>query len=229
MGSVEGDWQTFFGNARIVLDATSAAERSLRLWAGIGFNVFDWIQPNENSLSDIIRDLLDSQGSHGQGDSFLKLATEGLLPLPAGLLPGDLQKCKVVREARTHEGRRIDLMLDFGGTAIGIENKPFIGESQDQLTHYSRYLEDRFKGNFYMVFLHGSGMKSGSLEPKLRAKLEAEGRFRDVPYYSQSAPSLHNWLVKCAAHCQADKVRSFLMDFADYVSKTFRLYEESVA
>src|SRR3712207_5367167 len=36
------------------------------------FCVFDFIKPNENALSDIVAELLDPQGSHGQGDVFLR-------------------------------------------------------------------------------------------------------------------------------------------------------------
>jgi hypothetical protein len=226
--SNEDQWRTFFGAARIVLEATNAAERALRLRAGIGFNVFDWIQPIENNLSDIIRDLLDPEGSHGQGGAFLTLATKGLIPFPADVLPVEFHRCTVVREARTYTGRRIDLLLHFGQTAIGIENKPFAGESKDQLTDYARYLHERFSGKYYMVFLHGTGVKSESLEPTLKATLTTQGRFQEVPYFSRSVPCLYSWLVQCASACQAEKVRSFIADFAEYVARVFATSEETL-
>ena len=37
------------------------------------FNVFDLIEPDENKLSDVLADLLDPKGNHGQGDLFLRL------------------------------------------------------------------------------------------------------------------------------------------------------------
>ena len=43
-----------------------------------GFNVFDLIEPDENKLSDILADLLDPKGSHGQGDLFLRLLLQQL-------------------------------------------------------------------------------------------------------------------------------------------------------
>lgn len=36
------------------------------------FNVFEYIQPNENRLSDLIADLLDPKGKHGQGQVLLR-------------------------------------------------------------------------------------------------------------------------------------------------------------
>ncbi len=43
-----------------------------------GFNVFDFIDPDENKLSDVLAWLLDPKGSHGQGDVFLLLLFEHL-------------------------------------------------------------------------------------------------------------------------------------------------------
>jgi len=82
MQTSENDWHGFFHGAQIVLDATARADNLLKSRLGSGFNVFDWIEPDENTLSDLLRDLLDPAGTHGQRSAFLKLALEHLIPTP---------------------------------------------------------------------------------------------------------------------------------------------------
>lgn len=221
MASVQDDWRSFFVTAQIVTGATERAERLLRLHTGAGFNTFDWIGPTENRLSDILRDFLDPKGDHGQGDVFLRLALEKLVPLRVDALPVQSDLCVVSREAHTYNGRRLDLLLDFGKTVIGIENKPFASESLDQLSDYASYLSDRSRGEYCLIFLHGPAMAAQSIAPDRRRALEAEGRFRSVPYMSSTEPSLHDWLTGCVAACRSEKVRWFLIDFAEYVATQF--------
>src|SRR5438067_1440936 len=130
----EHQWQSFFTAARISLDAAESADRELRLKVGSAFNVFDWIRPKENDLSDILRDLLDPQGSHGQGRIFLHLALSELFKLPSDTKPAEFTRPTVIREAPTYDGRRIDL-IDAGSRllSLAIENKPWAEEGKDQL------------------------------------------------------------------------------------------------
>src|SRR3989442_9263400 len=63
------------------------------------FNVFDFIEPDENRLSDVLAWLLDPQESHGQGDLFLRLIFRQLRLSYNAKLTGD---AKVRREVPTH-------------------------------------------------------------------------------------------------------------------------------
>src|SRR5207302_2726232 len=56
-------------------------------------NVFLYIQPDENRLSDILGDLLDPTGPHGQGDTFLR---QFVAKLPGQSF--DARPCTVFRE-----------------------------------------------------------------------------------------------------------------------------------
>jgi hypothetical protein len=53
-------------------------QRRLDRKQATGFNVFDFIDPDENKLSDVLAWLLDPKGSHGQGDVFLPQLFEHL-------------------------------------------------------------------------------------------------------------------------------------------------------
>jgi len=221
MQTGENDWRSFFRGAQIVLDATERADKLLRLRLGTGFSVFDWIKPGENTLSDMVRDLLDPEGIHGQRSIFLRLALDYLIPTPDPVAADQMERCVVVREALTSNGRLIDLVVNFDTCAIGIENKPFAAEQKAQLADYADHLHRQFGGRFCLVFLHGPGMRATSLGTARKERLQAEGRFLEVPYHAGGGPSLHGWLVRCAAAAQSEKIRSFLTDFADYVADEF--------
>ena len=222
------NWRSFFSAAWIVIDAAGAADKRLRQEAGSAFSIFDWIKRSEHGLSAIIRDLLDPNGSHGQQEIFLQLAVKQLFDLPPDMALDNLTPCTVVAEQRTYEGRRIDLLIDFGSQAgIGIENKPWADEGNKQLEAYAEYLCKRYKGKSYsLIFLHGQEAEAKSLPDEIKKKLEPERRFQMIPYSSPSGRSLHSWLVRCAEVCQADKVRWFLRDFANYVATQFTHTQE---
>lgn len=217
-----GDWHSFFSAAQIITDSVSKADKLLQLHLGSSFNVFDFIQPDENRLSDLLRDLLDPSGRHGQGEIFLKLAIQNLLPA-FSIDCTALKHCKVIREAVTRDGRLIDLVLDFGVCGIGIENKPFAAEQPDQLADYADHLQRQFDGRFCLMFLHAPGFRSNSLGESRRDLLQAAGQFSEVPYNARGTASLHAWLENCAAASQSEKIRLFLLDFATYVQMRFKI------
>jgi len=226
----EDQWRSFFAAAKISLDAAESADRELRLRVGSAFNVFDWIEPQENDLSRIMRDLLDSQGSHGQGDIFLQAALDKLFHLPTDIKASEFGHSIVITEAPTNELRRIDILINAksGFSGIAIENKPWAEEGEEQLEDYAEYLRERYGGrSFCLIFLHGPNVgEPKSLKEETRSALESERRFQTIPYYSPSGASLHQWLVRCVEICQADKVRWFLRDFASYVADRFKSVEE---
>ena len=63
----ERDITAFFATMGALVAAAEKIDAELALRLGQGFNVFDAIRPDENRLSDILRDLLDPRGAHGQG------------------------------------------------------------------------------------------------------------------------------------------------------------------
>ena len=63
----ERDIAAYFATTGALVAAAERIDAELALYHGHGFNVFDAIRPDENRLSDILRDLLDPRGSHGQG------------------------------------------------------------------------------------------------------------------------------------------------------------------
>src|SRR4051812_35936656 len=61
----------FFPAVSAGLADVREAKRRADLQAAPGFNVFPYIKRDENRLSDVLADLLDPAGAHGQGAMFL--------------------------------------------------------------------------------------------------------------------------------------------------------------
>ena len=79
-------------------DIYKSTKKKFDLNLASAFNVFDFITPDENILSDIIAEIIFPEGDHGQGAVFLK----NLLNIIQAEEFFSFQKCsKVIREDRT--------------------------------------------------------------------------------------------------------------------------------
>ena len=126
---------------------------------------------------------------------------------------------KIFREDTTiyieHSARRIDITIDFGNLAIGIENKPWATEQSSQLEDYKNHLRKKYGSNFILFYLTGDGHKPQTLK-------EASSKVKMLSY------NLHimKWLTECYRKSKADKIRWFLLDFITYIEQTFPLTSE---
>ena len=192
----------------------------------------------EDRLSDIIKCLLDANGSHGQGskflDSFLKRLYEkkhfdtDIEQRPCFLKRlsekkrsdrvaelSDKQR-QVKREDLTNQRRRIDITVGFEGFEIGIENKPWTHESNDQLKAYYSHLKDKPENEeFCLVFITPNGTHPTTIcKPD---DLIRKGELYCLSYRSD----ILEWLEECWQLCESDRFRWFLRDFRDYIRDPF--------
>ena len=221
-------------------------EKSMRRvdrYLSTGFNVFRFIAADENLWSDILRDLLDPQGSHGQGDTFLRQ----FLDLRPNRLPGELKggaaavgelvglpkeeaiaSARVNREVRTRripaELRRMDLLIEIGARAIGIENKLGAADQKDQVQAYTEHLDndrvlDDHRSNWLLIYLtpHGVRPTEASIALTEAERLRADGHLIELSY----SIDIRGWLERCSTACESDKYRWFLRDFRDHIVDTY--------
>ena len=193
------------------------------------FSIFNFVRRDENALSYIIANLLDPMGEHEQGSVFIELFTDFLI-LKMGDKPNENLKligenhksAKCVTESTTgqivNSQRRIDIVIDFGNFGIGIENKPWAFDQKDQLSDYSKELEKRYHENFLLIYLTGSDWEVSeyTIQKEELKTLKSKSRFIQITYQE-----LKEWIIDCEAKCQADRVRNFLRDFADYCDIQF--------
>ena len=114
---------------------------------GLGFNVFRlcFVNHYENAHSRIIAEFLNPQGSHGQGDKFLRLFLN--LPCVAEHLKGKgfpfddemhgLDTALILTEEAFPEGR-CDITIHWREWCIVIENKIYAADQTKQLKRYER-------------------------------------------------------------------------------------------
>ena len=121
---------------------------------GERFNVFEMlgVAHYEVTHSKIIAGFLNPQGSHGQGNLFLRLflqtiETESKINI-------DTTNAKVYTEHDTGDGR-IDILIEDGtGHGIVIENKVYAGDQPEQLIRYNSFAENKYKkGNYTIYYL----------------------------------------------------------------------------
>lgn len=220
MSSIRQELQNFFNNLRYRLDIFRQNKKLTDLYLSSDFSVFDYIYPDENTISDVIANMLDPSGTHGQGEKFLRnFLSEIGISINSDKVGVQIKREETTKYIRSAL-RRIDITIDFNNCerAIAIENKPWDGEQLDQVKDYIDHLSKKYKDNYVLVYLTGDGSEPQSIEQILKVALIAEGRLRVIPYI----PRLMNWLEVCFKDCQSEKMRLFLRDFMRYIENNFR-------
>ena len=197
----------------------NSASQSIKKKTTPDFNAFSIIDCLEIQLSRMIGALLDPNGSHAQGDLFLKLFVD--MFLPKRLIPGGISKINLKLEQSDEVAGRLDILVDFDGKfGIGFENKPFAEDLNEQISSYCDYISSRYgEQNHIFVYLSGDGsMPDEASLPRLRREEMGE-RFVNVPY-----KQLREWCLKCAAAAKqsgADRLAVVIEEFAEYISREF--------
>lgn len=224
----------FFSGLAPAIDVAQAAQERIDRHLATRFSVFDdffhFIHKKENTLSRIFRSLLDPQGRHGQGSRFLDALLEEISSsVPDSEPPRTgLASCRVRTEygitKTTRAGRgSIDLVVDWPeeGYWLGIENKPWAGEQDDQVQNYvEALLQETQQDLTRVLFLYFSG--SGEVSTTLPDEEAKAARCIMMPYRSESGQcSVLGWLRRCRIRCEADRIRWFLMEIEDYIQRSF--------
>jgi hypothetical protein len=181
------------------------------------FSPFIYLDIAEPKLSSITADLLQPDGSHGQGDAFLRafLRVIGIADRGAPVQIRVEQPTRFIESIQ----RRVDIKLCWSDFIVGIENKPWALDQVNQLEDYINDLDRESKGRFLCVYLSGDGSPpdKSSISPERTLLLERERQLKVLSY----PKIMCAWLDDCVRECQADKVRWFLRDFREYLLRQF--------
>lgn len=196
-------------------------KKHINVYLSTDFNVFNIINPDENKISNVVYDLLNTSGTHGQNDLFLNSFLSVI-----GMSSVSFKKFKIFREDSTkfilNNSRRIDITIDFDNFGIGIENKPWSYDQTDQIKDYNDHLNKKYKENYKLVYMVGDGRYPTSIDKELLQNLEKQGKLIIFPY-----PTLFlKWLELCKKQCESEKFRWFIRDFIEYINTHFTLAEE---
>ena len=169
------------------LHAARAVERELDRHLARRFNVFRYLRDDELGFSRIIADLLDPEGEHGQGTTYLDAMLE-LLEWDGEVAPAgpDSIQIRVVTE-RGIGGRFIDVTVDVptdGGTfCLAFENKPYAADQPRQCIDYLKFLDHEYDGRFLLVYLPPRfQMPDESSLPLADYRRRWTNHFRVLPY-----------------------------------------------
>lgn len=183
------------------------------------FNIFDYLRTDEMGLSRCIASLLNPTGTHGQGSVFLKSFLKYLdQELPKSLSTNwaatAMDGCKVSLEVKANDLRRIDVYLRFrNGEKIGIENKPWAGDQENQLKDYADFIkQEADKKNWLLIYLCNDESSTYSIKKDKREELEVDGNFVRLDY-----AKIIEWLELCASQSKALVVRVFIEELAKFV------------
>lgn len=213
--------QQFFSAISVPIARAKENQRKLDREEATRFNVFDLIDPGENRLSDILKDLLDPKGSHGQGDLFLSLMLEELC---FDWKTTGLSCAKVEREVSTYalqnQRRRMDILVE-AGFSLAIENKKDSKEQVRQVKDYLTHLGRCSAANhqpYALIYL----TPDGHLPPSLNtAEFQAAQDGRRLVCWSYQR-ELRCWLEACHQKCRAQKIQYFLTDFIKYIATVLK-------
>lgn len=196
-------------NAERLLDKVAALKRASDEKAretGRNFNIFSilGVEGRETSThSAFLAEMLDKNGSHGQGVKFLELFIKTLNEDGLTCIPNlDVKSAKVKIEKsvgkvnhETGEGGRIDIYIsDRSGNAICIENKIYAKDQRQQLLRYSNYLKDNHYRESILLYLTLYGSKASEASIQNEHGNLIQGR----DYYCISYQKhVLRWLVEC--------------------------------
>jgi len=185
-----------------------------------GLAIMKVINPSENEISAILRVLLDPNGAHSHGTTFLSSFLERFLP--ESLRGGELSGASVTLEARTDRldwhKRRIDILVETPTLALGIENKPWAADQQEQISDYLLHLSKLNKERHHLLYISGDGSlpNEGSISSLEREKAEAANRFSTMGY-----ADLHAWLSDAVRLCDSVRAAAFITDFITFIEEQF--------
>lgn len=206
--------KNFFNDLGIFVSLHDHYERELDCFTSYRFNIFKYININENLISGIIVDILNPKGEHGQGTLFLDMFLD-VIKLPhRQKLPSI--NTEVLTRQHINSLRRMDILIDYTDFGIMIENKPRYDDKTDQLKDYAEDLRNKYgRENFMMVYLSNDGHfpDTHSISKEFREELVSLNQFVHITYGIE----FKRWLEDCINKCQSERYRWFLKDFINYI------------
>jgi hypothetical protein len=207
---VENELQEFFSGLADRMEIAASYEKRIARFEAPRFNLFNstYIGSLENKITEVLRDLLDPAGSHGQGPIFLErfLKRVGF----GRALASEATKARVRTQHLTKKGRSIDLTIRMGTYILGLENKIDAREQNLQLADYIEEIRSDSQSDYFFVFLTPDlGRDPKSCDREDWNRLKREKRARSLSY-GELGGWLHSWTYLCGSN----RVRVLLEDMA---------------
>jgi hypothetical protein len=217
-----GKLRTFFNdlsfNNKLFMLYKSQADKFLSK----DFNIFDYLNTDENALSDYIGMILDPRGVHGQECLFLNIFIDFLQEGKKGFK--EIERADYALDREYWADGRIDILLHYENTAIIIESKPYASDQENQLKRYYDYIKRRYEFVFVVYLSRGNDPSENSMPAQELKKLRDKRQFRTISFFEFST----NFLNKCYHQCESIKFKFFLYDFIYFLQTQFLMIEETI-
>ena len=121
--------------------------------SGQSFNLFALLARETDEVhthSAILAELLDPNGSHGQGPVFARLFAERF-----GVPTEGIESARVQREVTVDHGNRVDILVDTRRMCVVVENKIHAPDQPRQLERYHAYASQWPTHRLIYLTLHG--------------------------------------------------------------------------
>ncbi|MBE3606121.1 PD-(D/E)XK nuclease family protein [Campylobacter sp. RM13119] len=183
------------------------------LQSGCDYNILLALYKDSNEMnlhSRFIYSLLNPNGYHYKGDSFLK----EFLKICGCDFTFDMKKIEVLLEYSTTEYRRVDLVIKDGTKCVIIENKVNAKDSKKQLVDYIKHFcrKEKYKReNIYAIYLSPDGrypskasignyrIEDGYLAYG-QSKVYVDVKFKSISYQKE----IKEWIKSCKKYCSSD-------------------------
>lgn len=163
------------------ISAIAQRYREAEKATGSGFNLLRLLHMGgyeARTHTPILADLLNPQGSHGQGGAFLMLFLQSCLQEYPDLMKR-IDKVVVKAEksigpvdAEAVSGGIIDILLEFSdGAIVAIENKIYAGEQSNQVARYYDYVKKKAGQKGYLVYLTLSEQMPTSIAEEFKSEI----------------------------------------------------------
>jgi len=173
--------------------------REISKLTGADFNVFKILKVAEDEVrhSAFLAELLDPNGTHGQGETFLKLFVDDSLNIKDfNFKTATVEVEKPIGGVSETTGGRIDIFIDDqNGNHIIIENKIYADDQENQLIRYYNYSKER-GCNLNLLYLNMKEEDAKEKSIKNESKgiiLKSGEHYRQIFYKSE----ILTWLIKC--------------------------------
>lgn len=196
--------------ARLILEKVKVSRNESRL-RGEQFNIFHVCGVNhyEVTHSAILAEFLNPQGSHGQGDAYLK-AFLSVVGKSDFLSDFDTSTASINKEFSASDGRMDILITNDKGQSIIIENKIYAPDQSKQLIRYNNFALNKYhKGNFAIFYLTLWGSEA--------SEQSAKGvKYTCISYKE----TILTWLEHCIQlSAQKPLVRETMIQYANLIKE----------
>lgn len=175
------------------------------------FCLFNYLRSDEMGISRIIADLLDPNATHGQGSVFLQAFAE-ILDQKWICQTTDWH---ITTEKQANGQRRIDIYLESSTCIIGIENKPWAADQDNQLIDYADYLRKQAVNKKWLLLYLGNQTPSeASISKQKLDELTSSGNLICLTF-----SELCSWLDVCSIRAKALNVRMFIEEFSNFIRR----------